>query len=455
MLMNSSMGDEQQMNLIKSHSGVRGIYGEQLKPGIAYKIANKFAEQFKLEKVVIGRDTRSSGEPIKHAVISGLIAAGTNVIDVNIAPTPAILYAIKKFRANGGIIISASHNPPEWNAIKIAGRNGTLLTSNEVDRILTRINEEEYISSKPGRIIRANIISEYLEKLMNCIDIDLIREGKFKVVIDAGGGAGSLSTPKLLSKLGCKVISINSTPGIFTRKIEPTGEALEELKLMVKSTRADVGFAHDCDADRLACVDDKGRAMSEDYGIAVAVNHELSKTRNKKLVVNISSSNIFREIAEKQGAKLYWSPVGEANVVSLMMKVDSDIGAEGSSGGFILRKFHLARDGALAAAKILEAMAETGKSLSQIIDEMPKYYTIKRTIEAKPKLYGKIREALIKKWSREAEVILIDGVKIATNEWWILVRPSKTEPKIRIIAEAKTQSKAIKLVKECMELVKQ
>ena len=443
------------MSYIRSHSGIRGIYGKQLTPLIAYKLANKFAEQFKLEKVVIGRDTRKSGLPIKHAIISGFLTAGANVIDVDIAPTPAILYSIKKFNADGGAIISASHNPPEWNAIKLASKNGLLLTSNEAGRVLDKIDEEEYVSSKPGKIVRINIIDDYIEELIKHVNIEAIRKYSFKVVVDAGGGAGSLSTPKLISKLDCKVFSINSTPGVFTRKIEPVGEALDQLKLAVKSVNADIGFAHDCDADRLVIVDEMGREVREDYGIAVAVNHELSKTSNKKLVVNIASSMVFRDIANKHNAEIFWSKVGESNVVRMMIKVNSDIGAEGSSGGLILKKFHYARDGALAAIKILEAMAENNKKISELISELPKYYLAKKSIQFNLNKFDEVKEKIAKKWEGIGEIIFIDGVKVIGDNWWILIRPSRTEPILRLMAEAENMNEAKKLLDECIKIAKQ
>ena len=441
------------MNLIRSHSGFRGIYGEQLTPKIAYIIANAYAKAIQPRIVLIGRDTRLSGSALKNAAIAGLTSAGVDVIDVDVAPTPAILFGVRLLNCDGGIIISASHNPPEWNAIKLAGREGLLLTSSQVDKIISELDKEE-ISPRQGTVRKLDITEKYIEELIKHVDKEAIGKAQLKVVVDPGGGAASHTTPKLLAKLGCKVITINSTPGLFTRKIEPTQDSLKDLQITVKAVGADAGFAHDCDADRIACVDEKGNAVREDYGVAVAVNHELAVEGHKKLVVNIASSKVFEDIAEMHGAEIYWSKVGEANVVRKMIEVDSEIGAEGSSGGLIIKKFHLARDGALAAIKILEAMAKSGEKLSKLIGKLPTYYLSKASLPCPPERIAEKIEKIAKRWSRIARIDLTDGIKIIGESWWILVRPSKTEPVIRIMTEAKSKEKASKLLKEVVNMVK-
>lgn len=443
------------MKIIKSHSGVRGIYGETLTPEITYQLARAYALTLKPETVVVGRDTRPSGKIIKQTVIAGLTTSGVNVIDVNIAPTPAILYAIKQYEADGGIIISASHNPPEWNAMKFAGKNGILLTSHEVSKIIENISKKEAITpGRIGKIIRRNIIDIYIKELMKKVDIETIRKSNFKIVVDSGGGAGSLSTPQLLTEIGCKVITINSIPGLFTRKIEPTGNALEMLSKTVQAAKADIGFAHDCDADRLACVDEKGNIIREDYGIGIAVKQTLAKTKTSGIVVNIASSLIFDYIAKEAKTSIFKSKVGEANVVRKMLETNSQIGAEGSSGGLILKEFHLARDGALAALKILEAMAERKKKFSELIRELPSYHIEKTNLPYKPGKLREIHEKILKQW-KNYKIEAIDGIRVNGEDWWILIRPSKTEPLLRIIVEAKEKTKTKRLLKEAIKTIQE
>ncbi|MEM3615666.1 MAG: phosphoglucosamine mutase [Candidatus Methanomethylicia archaeon] len=427
---------------IKSYSGVRGIYGKQITPEIIYRIANAYAHVLNVKKVVVGRDTRPSGIPIKYAAISGLTSIGCKVTDVDISPTPAILYSIKRFNFDGGIVISASHNPPEYNAIKIAKKGGILISDEELDDILKKTSEE-VILNKPGSVRFRDINENYITTLMEVMKVEC-KKG-LRVVVDPGGGAGSFTTPKLLSKIGCRVISINTIPGKFNRPIEPTEESLKELSSIVKSVNADMGLAHDCDADRLVCVDEEGRILGEDYSMAIALRNILKHTRIKSIVVNLASSKIFQDIANEFGVKIHWAKVGEINIINKMMEEDSELGVEGSSGGLIFREFHMTRDGAIAALAIIREIIETGKKLSEIVDELPKYHMIKTNIPT-----NKIRlEDKIDELSSMGEINLMDGIKVSSEDWWILIRRSKTEPKIRIIVESKSSGKA----KEIMEKV--
>lgn len=435
---------------IKSYSGVRGVYGDQITPEVIYKIVNVYASIRNPKKIIIGRDTRPSGIPLKYAAISGLTAAGCGVIDVDVAPTPAILYFTKKFRLDGGIVISASHNPPEYNAIKMADENGILIWDHELDEIIRRVELGKVnISSKPGNVESREINNEYIERIMEIIDLKGKIKRELKVLVDPGGGAGSLTTPKLLSKIGCKVISINSIPGKFNRQIEPTEEALNETSKIVRSVNADVGFAHDCDADRLVCIDEKGKVIGEDYSMAIALRFLLKNKGIRKMVVNVASSKVLQDVAEEYGVEIYWSKVGEANMIKMMIETNSDLGIEGSSGGLILKEHHLTRDGAIAALSIIGEISETGKSISQIMEELPKYHMIKRNI---PRNQINIEDK-IELLKELGEVDTMDGVKISSEDWWTLIRPSKTEPKIRIIVEAKKEEKAFELMEKIIHKI--
>jgi len=435
---------------IKSYSGVRGIYGSELTPETTYYLANAYASIMKTDEVIVGRDTRPSGTPLKHSTISGLTLAGCKVIDVDIAPTPAILYFTKKLKMNGGIIISASHNPPEYNAMKMSDEKGLLIWDDKLDEIIGRAEKGELkISKNPGTIEYRNINDGYIEAVMKFMGMEKIENNNLKVVVDPGGGAGSLTTPKMLSKLGCKVISINAIPGKFNRPIEPTEEALKETSKIVKSINADLGLAHDCDADRLVCIDDTGRVIGEDYSMAIALKHILKKRKVNGIVINVASSKVLQDIAEEYGVKVYWSKVGEANMIKTMMETNSEIGVEGSSGGLIMKEFHMARDGAIAALAIIGEIMESRRKMSEIVSEMPEYHMIKTSIQK-----GNVNlEDKIDKLKTLGEINLMDGVKISSEDWWALIRPSRTEPKIRIIVEAKDKGKALETVKKVIDII--
>lgn len=438
---------------LKSHSGLRGIYGEQITPQLAYLLTQAYISTFNVKEIIIGRDTRPSGLPLKYAAISAATAGGVNVTDVDIAPTPAILYSIKKLQMDGGLIISASHNPPEYNAIKIAGKGGLLIERKTLNEVLKKFGEER-ITNRVGRIGHRDIVEMYFYGLIENVDFEMLSKSNFKVVVDPGGGAGSITTPKLLTKMNCKVISINAIPGIYTRRIEPTVESLKQLSETVKAVGADIGFAHDCDADRLVCVDDKGRILGYNYSMALAVWHILSRRKVRSMVINAASSRIFEYLAEKFHTKIYVSKIGEANVVRKMIETDSPLGVEGSSGGLIWKDFHLARDGALAALMILEGLAVSGRKPSEILDEMPKYHMEKVNIECSRNEAEKLIKEKLKYLAGLGELDFTDGIKISADNWWIMIRPSKTEPKIRIIVEAVKKEKAKKLMKTCLNLFK-
>jgi len=435
---------------IKSYSGVRGVYGSELTPEATYYLANAYASIMETDNVIIGRDTRPSGIPLKHATISGLTTAGCKVIDVDIAPTPAILYFTKRLKMDGGIIISASHNPPEYNAMKMSDGNGLLIWDDKLDEIIKRAEGGELkISNNPGTIECRDINDGYIEAVMKVMDVEDVKNSNLKVVVDPGGGAGSLTTPKMLSKLGCKVISINAIPGKFSRPIEPTEEALKETSKIVKSIGADIGLAHDCDADRLVCIDDTGKVVGEDYSMAIALRHIIKRKKVNRVVINVASSKVLQDIAEEYGVKVYWSKVGEANMIKTMMETNSEIGVEGSSGGLILKEFHMARDGAIATLAIIREVMESGKKVSEIISEMPRYYMIKTNIQK-----NNINlEDKIDKLKVLGDLNLIDGVKISSENWWALIRPSRTEPKIRIIVEAREREQALETIKRVLEII--
>ncbi|MDW8035573.1 MAG: phosphoglucosamine mutase, partial [Candidatus Korarchaeum sp.] len=289
------------MSLIFTPLGIRGTFGQGFDVKAAMLLANIFGRKLgKGSLVVVGRDTRPSGEVIERAVIAGLLSAGVNVLNVGIAPTPTIEWATDRYSADGGVIISASHNPPEWNALKLLGREGILLHPDETESLREEFEKGSFESvpwNELGREDNYDVTAEYLEDLLRFVDVDKVREGKMKVCLDVNGGAGAYVTPYLLNELGVKTITINSAPGIFVRELEPRPDTLEDLSRIVIATRSDLGLAHDTDADRLTLVTEKGDVLSEDMTLALVVDYVLEKKGGGKLVVNVASSRVFDHIA--------------------------------------------------------------------------------------------------------------------------------------------------------------
>lgn len=442
------------MPLIASHSGIRGIYGESLTLDLVVKLTKAFVSLWEVNSVVVGRDTRPSGETIEYAVLSALADLGCKTYIVGVQPTPIILWICKSIRADGAIIISASHNPPEWNALKFALK-GMLLDADEVSKLMSFVGECRYPtgSSRRATTLPLDPLEEYIREAIRFLNVETIKKREPVVVIDPGGGAGFIATPLLLRKLGCKVITINSTPGVFNREIEPSPSSLSSLSKAVKAYGADIGFAHDADADRLVCVADDGEILAEDYGLAIASIHVLSN-RKGPLVVSVASSMIFKWIAEKMGVDIYWSPVGEAKVVKTILKYQAPIGGEGSSGGIIPAFFNLARDGVFGAALIIEALTLSESRASEYVKRLPKYYQAKETVVCHPSKYEVVMKRLISELDSE-ELDLTDGIKLWLRDGWILIRPSQTEPKIRILCEATSKDAAQVLLRKYVNIVEE
>ncbi len=443
------------MSLIFTPLGIRGIVGRGFDAHISMLIANIFGRRLgKGSLVVVGRDTRPSGEAIERAVVSGLLSAGVNVLNIGIAPTPTIEWATAKYDADGGIVISGSHNPPEWNALKLLGKEGILLHPDEMELLKSEFERGKFESvswNELGREEQYDAIEDYLEDLLKFVDIERVRGYGMKVCLDVNGGAGAYVTPYLLKELGVKTLTINSAPGIFVRELEPRPDTLEDLSKIVVATGSDLGFAHDTDADRLTIVTEGGEVMPEDITLALVVDYVLERKGGGKLVVNAASSKIFDHIARRRGAEIYRTPVGEAYVTHKMKEIGATVGGEGSCGGVILPDFHLGRDGPLAAALILELMATRGRSLSDIIEDFPKYYMIRKNIPLKRE-WKDLEERLIRIGERRGMSLdFLDGIGLISDDLWALVRLSKTEHKIRILVEGRDKKEAERLLDEISE----
>jgi len=434
--------------LMVSVSGIRGLVGDGLDPNTIVKYTSAYADFCGKGTIVIGSDGRITGNMVKHTLIGTLIAKGNDVIDIGICPTPTVLYNVTKLGAVGGIQISASHNPNEWNALKLLNSNGEFMTPEQNKLMLDKIDSANQEYQKWNGL---GAVSKYDDGLKNhvfdvlkLVDKELIRSKNFKVVLDCVNGAGSYIMPQFLEELGCEVIELNcEKTGIFPRLPEPIPENLTETMEAVKQHNADLAIVVDPDVDRLVLVTDKGEPFIEENTISLAARHVLAKKKGN-VVVNLSTTRSVDDIAEVEGCKVLRSPVGEANVVKLMKEVDAVIGGEGS-GGVIYPELHYGRDALVGTVLTLEHLAEQNKPLSRIKEEMPQYTIAKRKIELKNIDPDLVIEKLTENYSTK-KVNTDDGLRIDFDDHWVHFRKSNTEPIIRCIAEAKTEHEAEKFI---------
>jgi phosphomannomutase len=447
--------------LMVSVSGVRGRVGEALTPEIVTKFAAGFghwalARDPARQTIVLGRDSRVSGPMFHHAVIAALQSVGARIIDIGIVPTPTIQLAVEYHHAAGGLGITASHNPIEWNALKFIGSSGLFLDGDEA-REMRAVVESDYARVTWDRLGSVEQDDESIERHINAIlalpfvDVAGIRARKFHVALDCVRGAGGRFMPTLLERLGCSVSAINmEVDGHFPRPPEPVAENLGELEALVKESGAIVGFAVDPDVDRLALVSDKGKAIGEDYTLALAASVVLGH-REGSVVTNLSTSRIVDDVAERAGRTVVRAPVGEVNVATRMRSEGAAIGGEGN-GGVILTEMHLGRDAPVGVALILQLLHQENRSLSAIVDDYPRYAIVKDKL-ARPaapldSVYRSLRDAF-----PDAEVDTQDGMRLAWSDRWVHVRPSGTEPIVRVIAEAPTEADARALTRAGREAV--
>ncbi|MBT3945615.1 MAG: phosphoglucosamine mutase [Candidatus Marinimicrobia bacterium] len=437
--------------LIRSISGVRGLTDTHLTPqsSIAYA---KALHQFLPDGVImVGRDSRPSGEDIIHAMMGELTRLGRTVILCGIVPTPTVQFMVHNTEAVGGFIVTASHNPIEWNGLKFVREDSTFFHPKDCERLFEMADENSEIpNAKESGIIwpEQNAIQKHVIACasLKCINLNRIQRRHFKIVIDAVNGAGAIALPAMLESLGCEVIEINCEPdGNFTRGTEPLPENLTDLSQAVTSHNADVGFAVDPDADRLAVVNEKGEPLGEEYTLVLAADGYLKDTgKNENFVVNLSTSMALEKLTESKNSSVTRSAVGEINVVNKMNEIGSDLGGEGN-GGVILRECHLGRDSLVAVSMVLNRMSQTEQSLSEIHQSLPQFEIVKNKVS----LDGINPDAFIEKVSSlfdDADKNTLDGVKFTWEDRWVHLRKSNTEPIMRIYAEAPTKNGAEKLV---------
>ncbi|MFW9823553.1 MAG: hypothetical protein ACFFE4_11485 [Candidatus Thorarchaeota archaeon] len=469
-------------NLIFTLSGIRGIAEKDLNFNSAKKIGIAYGSWLNTEdrRVIIGRDTRPSGITIEKGILEGLILTKFEIINLGVCPTPVIIYTKNKSNIPGAIIITGSHNPQEWNGIKLLSTR-TFLDESEMNYISTSFHQID-LSSYPSERVKQNSqvrifnpIPDYIRDMHNYLDVkEVKKKNRLKVVVDTGAGAGKLGTPQILQDLGCKLKLINNElliKKLFPREIEPIKQNLTDLIMEVWQNKYDVGFAHDSDADRMAIIGDDGECYPEDIGIALITEDYLRSYNDSGkeiiFVTNLASSLRFEVLAEKYNAQVIRTPVGERflseKIHSLieMGKYQSNkrliFGGEGSCGGFIYPYFNNTRDGIFAAAKIIEILVKTGQKLSDLVSDLPKYYTHREKIrinfrDTKTIISGVKKELIAE--GEEVEDFNSDLRFGKGKEWFVLIHPSNTEPVIRVISEAKRESLARVYCETTAELVR-
>lgn len=433
-----------------SVSGIRGIIGDGLDPQTIVKYTSAYAQFCGKGKIVLGSDGRITGNMVKNIIVGTLLAKGNDVIDIGVCPTPTVLYNVTRLNAVGGIQISASHNPNEWNALKLLNDKGEFMTLEENKEMLGYIEGEKFHYEPWDKLGRLTDYSEgllnHMEGVLNLpgIDIDAIKKRKFKVLLDCVNGAGSYVMPELLEKFGCEVIELNcEKTGIFPRLPEPIPENLTETMQAVKNHGADLAVVVDPDVDRLVLITDEGEPFGEEYTITQAVRFILSKTKGN-VVVNLSTTRAVDDVAESYGCKVYRSPVGEANVVVKMKEVDAVIGGEGS-GGVIYPALHYGRDALVGTAIILQHLLDFGGTITELKKALPEYHIVKSKIAVGDRNPDEVINGLVQKYSDE-KINTDDGLRIDFDDHWVHFRKSNTEPIIRCIVEAKTELYAKELI---------
>jgi len=457
------------MPLINSIAGIRGTIGGKVGNNLTPIEISLFTSAFgsylkkinskKKIKIVVGRDARVTGNLIKPILINTLLFLGIDIIDIDLASTPTVAISIPLEKADGGIIISASHNLKEWNALKLLNKDGEFITSKDIIEVKRIFHNKDFnfssIDLLGKTIIKNNYLDIHIDLILKSdyVYVDLIKSSKFKVVVDGINSVGGIAIPKLLKILGVEVIELFCDPnGEFKRNPEPLENNLNELSDLVIKTNADFGIAVDPDVDRLAFVDEKGIPFGEEYTLVACAYHLLSiKVGNS--VSNLSSTHALKDVTENFGGNYYSSPVGEANVVKLMKEKNAIIGGEGN-GGIILPEIHYGRDALVGTALFLSLLSSINKSTSQLKEDvLPKYHICKGKISFKNTKTIKIIFDKIKSQYIKSNLNLEDGVKIIFNDSWVHIRSSNTEPIIRIYTEAKTKDEAEKLNKEFKEKI--
>jgi phosphomannomutase/phosphoglucomutase len=442
-----------QENRLFGTNGIRGIVNQDLTPEFVAEVGYAVGTFYKDASLIVGYDGRTSNIMFANAMMSGLTATGCDVYDAGVAPTPTIQFAVKRHKMDGGVIITASHNPPEYNGIKVTASDGVEIPREDEIKIEDIYFEKKFALKEYDKIGRTNalqgIIDEYIEAIKTHVNVTAIQDKHYHVIADPGNGTGGLVAPKLLRDLGCRITTLNANlDGTFpARPSEPRPENLGDLTTAVKTLGADLGVAYDGDADRAIFVDETGEVHPGDQTFALVEKFFLEEHKHETIVTPVSSSFVVKEIADAYDAKVVWTKVGSTTVSMMMKKLKTKLGGE-ENGGVFYGPHQPVRDGAMTTALMLDIMARTGQKLLRLLDELPQYFIEKDKIECPNELKETVLEAFansVKNINRDTT----DGVKLLfEDKSSILIRPSGTEPIYRFYAEGKTRQRATQLIKK-------
>lgn len=439
--------------------GVRRTANDVLTPEFAARLAACYGTQIK-GTVAVGGDTRTTTPMLMQAVISGLLSSGCDVVDLGILPTPGVQYAVRKYY-DGGVMITASHNPPKYNGIKFLDCDGIGIPDDmelEIERLYFDAEPDRVAFSEIGEIYHNDkIIDEYVDEAVLKVDSEAIKNANLKVVVDCGSGAGCFTAPYLIRKLGCDVTTLNSQPdGFFPgRNPEPIEENLQELISVVKELGADIGLAHDGDADRTICIDENGSFVLGDKTFTLVEKQMLKENNGGTIVTTVATSQAIYDVAEEYNGEVIATAVGDLLVARKLKDTDGLFGGE-ENGGLIFPDFVYGRDAVMTVAKILEIVAKEKKPLSELVSELPVYYASKMKIECPDDEKEFVMKSIADEIqsTTDFELDLTDGVKILKEDGWVIIRPSGTEPIFRCFAESDSQAKADEMTEWGMGLIK-
>jgi len=431
-------------DLIVSVSGIRGIVGTSLTPEVAAAFAVALGTFAKGGRIVLSRDSRPSGDMLRHAVISGLLSTGCRVDDIGIAPTPTCGLAISHTGAAGGIQITASHNPAPWNGLKLFGSDGAVLSAQRGQEVANLFASGNFTRATWDRIgtlsVPPNVGEAHISRVCDAVSVSTIASAGFRAMLDGNGGAGGPLGIALLQALGCEIVEhACADDGVFIHEPEPIPAHLADVALLVPRTESHIGFVLDPDSDRLALIDETGTCVSEEITLALAVQARLSQQRGP-VVINMSTSRVIEDIAARYHCECMRTAVGEANVVAGMRNVKAIIGGEGN-GGVIDPRIGWVRDPFIAMPMILQLIAESGRSLSQLVADLPQYAMLKTKYTVERATLSAKLSALESRFA-DAKVNRMDGLRLDWFDRWLHIRSSNTEPIVRVIAEAPTLAEA-------------
>jgi phosphomannomutase/phosphoglucomutase len=434
-------------------NGIRGLVNKELTVEQVINIAYAIGTFFKRGTLIVGHDARTSGPMLTKAVVAGLTSTGCSVLLTGMTPTPTLQYAVKSINSEGGVMVTASHNPPDYNGIKVIWKDGIEISHEQELQI------EDIFFNRKSCLAEWNAIGrtqellgstdDYLKSIKEHVDVKRITDAKYHVLVDPANSVGILVSPRLLQELGCKITTINANiDGTFPgRPPEPRPEYLSDLSVAVKAADADLGVAYDGDADRAIFIDEKGEIHMGDKTFALVEKYFLKDNPGEKVVTPVSSSTMVKDVANAYGGEIVWTKVGSVTVAQTMKRLNAKLGGE-ENGGIFYGPHQSVRDGAMSTALVLDIMARTGEKLSKLIGKLPQYHLEKGKVECREEIKRKVLEKLSRQ-TQGLEANTLDGVKIwFKDKSSILIRPSGTEPIYRLYSEAKTKERAIELVNE-------